>query len=206
MALAASKESIGELQVSTRPCRANVIEIRLDRSVFTKRNVNQSLVPPFIEIVDHTHCKFKEVSNESTREMNHLQEQNEMLKARLDRIEKETEDKTELLQTLQMESSRKEGALQALLEIERSGEKEALGQVQEANTRIGSLLTEHTQKDSQIQEMTRRLAAAEAPSTEHEQEVTALKVRIAELEASEKRLADRAVTICRRYENNELVN
>lgn len=204
--MAASKESVGELQVSTRPRRANVIKARLDRNVFTKRNVKQPLVPSSTEIVDHTNRKFKEVSNESTREMIHLQEQNEMLKARLDRAEKETEGKTESLQTLQMELSRKEGAFQAQLETERSSKKEALGQVQEANTRIKSLLTEHTQKDSQIQEMTRRLAAAEAPSTEHEREVAALKVRMAELEATEKRLADRAVTICRRYENNDLVN
>lgn len=129
-----------------------------------------------------------------------------MLKASLDRAAKEIEDKTASFQALQIELSHKEGAFQALVETERLGKKEALDQAQELKTKVESLLTELTQEDFRMQEMAKRLAAAEAPCTEREREVAALKARIAELEATEKRLADRAVTISHRYENNDLVN
>lgn len=129
-----------------------------------------------------------------------------MLKARLDCADKEIEAKTASFQALQIELSRKEGAFQTLLETERLGKNEAFGQVQETKAKVESLLTELAQKDYHVQNMTKRLAAAEVPSTEREREVAALKVCIAELEATEKRLANRAVTICRRYENNDLVN
>lgn len=129
-----------------------------------------------------------------------------MLKARLDRAEKVIEDKAASFQALQIELSRKEGAFQAMLETEKLSRNEALSQVQEANTKNKSLLTELAQKDSHTQELAERLAAAQAPSTERGREVVALKLRIAELEATEKRLADRAMTISRRYENNDLVN
>ena len=143
--------------------------------------------------------------NESKREIIRLQEQNALLKARLERAEMETGDKTASLQALQIELSRKEGAFQALLETERSSKSEAIGQLQEANTRIESLLTEISQTDHHRRELAEQLAAAEAPSCEREREVAALNMRIIELESSEKKLADRAKTICRRYENNDLV-
>lgn len=136
----------------------------------------------------------------------HLQEQNRVLKTERNHADKEVEDKSASLQALQIELSRKEGAFQAFLETERSGKNEALDQVHEAKTKVESLLIELAQKDHQMKGMTRRLTAAETPSTEHEQEVAALKVRIAELEATEKKLANRAVTITHRYENHDLVN
>lgn len=133
-----------------------------------------------------------------------LQEQNAFLKARLECAEAEIGDKTALLQALQIELSRKEGAFQALLETESSSKSEALGRLREANARVESLLTELSQKDHHRQELAERLAATEALSGECG-EVATLNVRITELEASEKRLADRAMTICHRYENNDLV-
>lgn len=93
-----------------------------------------------------------------------------------------------------------------MLETERSGKNEAFSQVQETKTKVESLLTELAQKEYHMQDMAKRLAAAEAPSTEREREVAALKVRITELEVTEKRSADRAMTISCRYENNDLVN
>lgn len=129
-----------------------------------------------------------------------------MLKAGLDRANKEIEDKIASFQALRIELSRKEGAFQALLETERLAKKEALDQVQEMKTKVESLATELAREEYRMKEMTKRLTAAEAPSAEHEREVEALKVRIIELEAAEKRLADRAATISRRYENNDLVN
>ena len=142
----------------------------------------------------------------SKREIIHLQEQNGALKAGLDRADKEIKDKFTSFQALQIELSRKEGTFQALLETEKLGKKEALDQVQEAKTKVESLLTELAKEDLRMQEMVNRLAAAGAPCTEREREAAALKVRIAELESTEKRLADRAVTISHRYENNDLVN
>lgn len=157
-------------------------------------------------MVNQADFHFKETSIESKREIIQLQEQNRLLKARLDRADKEIEDKTGSFHALQIELSRKEGTAQALLETERLGKKEALDQVQEAKTKVESLLTELAQEEFRMQEMTERLAAAEAPCTERQREVAALKARIAELETSEMRLADRAVTISHRYENNDLVN
>ncbi|KAN0088340.1 hypothetical protein V8E55_005397 [Tylopilus felleus] len=159
VALAASKESIGELQETLAELKSETV---------------------------------------------HLQEQNRVLKTERNHADKEVEDKSASLQALQIELSRKEGAFQAFLETERSGKNEALDQVHEAKTKVESLLIELAQKDHQMKGMTRRLTAAETPSTEHEQEVAALKVRIAELEATEKKLANRAVTITHRYENHDL--
>ena len=149
---------------------------------------------------------FKETLIESKREIIHLQEQNGVLKAGLNRADKEMEATTASFQALRIELSRKEGAFQTLLETERLGKDEAFGQVQETKAKVESLLTELAQKDCRVQDMAKQLAAAEAPSTEREREVASLKVRIAELEATEKRLADRAATISRRYETNDLVN
>ncbi|KAF8448739.1 hypothetical protein L210DRAFT_3756622 [Boletus edulis BED1] len=170
VALAASKESVGELQ---------------ERLHATERQAT-------------------ETSIDSKREIIHLQEQNGVLKARLDHADKEIKDKIASYQALQIELSRKDGAFQALLETERLGKREAVDQVQEAKTKIELLLTELAEKDNHMQEMARQLATAEVPSTEREREAGALKVRIAELEATEKRLVDRAATISNRYENNDL--
>lgn len=129
-----------------------------------------------------------------------------MLAARLDRTEKEVQDKVASLRALESELSRKEGAFQTLLEIEKLDRKEALDQVQEAKTKNDSLLTELAQKNRRTQELAERLAAVEFPSTEREREMEALKMRIVELEEAEKRLIERTATISHRYENNDLVN
>lgn len=138
--------------------------------------------------------------------MIHVQEQNRSLEARLERVEKEMEDKTALSQDLQIESSLKEGALKALLETEKAAKNELFSQVQEANAKVVSSRIELNQKDYQIQEISKRLATAEAPSAKHEQEVAKLRMRITELEETEKTLTDRATTISHRYENNDLVS
>lgn len=204
MTSAASKESIGELQVNTLLFYANVVEamFKQERLHATERQAAVGLHPP--ELVGYTNFPFKEAASESKYEIRNLQEQNGVLKARLDRADHKIEDKAALLQTLQIELSRKEGTFQTLLDAEKLSKNEVLGQVQEANIKVQSFHTELAQKDRHAQELAKRLAVAEAP--EREREVVAMKVRIAELEETVKRLADRAMTISCRYENNDLVN
>ncbi|KAG8221164.1 hypothetical protein J3R82DRAFT_2715 [Butyriboletus roseoflavus] len=192
------REKYAECQVSWK-----VLQERFDDQCVTLAASKES-IGELQERLHATERQATEMSIESKREIIHLQEQNGVLKSRLDRSEKELEAKTASFQAVQIELSRREGAFQTLLETERLGKDEAFGQVQEAKIKVESLLVELAQKEHHAQDMAKRLAAVEAPSIEREREVASLKVRIADLEATEKRLADRAMTISRRYENNDL--
>ncbi|KAH7891026.1 hypothetical protein F5I97DRAFT_1964424 [Phlebopus sp. FC_14] len=141
---------------------------------------------------------------QAKRDVGHLQEQKELLQAKLDETDRDIKQKGEAMLSLQLELSRREGSCQTLLEGEKQRANEAHCRLHEMNTRIEALLTELAQKDRRVEELDKRLAAAEAPSAEHEREVTALEARVGELEASEKQLLHRAMTITHRYKESDL--
>lgn len=142
---------------------------------------------------------------ECRRDVVHLQEQKELLEARLVEALGEIETKTEVLTALRMELSHKEGASETLLNEEKQRANEAQCQIVDMKSRIDSLLAELGQKNCSIRDLQRRLEEAESPCINHEQEVSALASRIIELEEIEKEMLIRASTITQRYTKNDLV-
>ncbi|KAG9313268.1 hypothetical protein JVU11DRAFT_6734 [Chiua virens] len=218
-ALADKLDSFDDVSRELKMCREKYAESQVSLKVLQERSDDQCLTlaatkESMGELQERLHAA-TELSIESKREIFYLKEQNSVSRTKLDRAEQEIEDKTvsfrqELeeknasFHALRVELSRKEGVFEGLLEAESLSKKEALGRAQETKTEADSLLAELARKDNDIEELTKRLAAAETPSAEREREVSGLKVRVAELEATEKRLVDRAINISRRYETNDM--